>query len=190
MSSLKPLNSGCISGCREGAFGRVHRSHKHPLPGSHILCSSSRASEHRHVPQCPQGTNLSKPWKQNFILKVAVSMWKNWEVTGDQEQTGASNAPIIKHPGLGTILADTHSRQETILISILPLLIPVTEFGRGMSMWDQEPFETQKLWAIEQDNLSLIQDTKLSIGKNFHKYPSVEDGQGNHCNIIMLKKRF
>jgi hypothetical protein len=51
-----------------------------------------------------------------------------------------------------------------------------------MSMGGQEPFEIQKLWAKEQDN--------LSIGKNLHKYPSLEDGQDNHCNIIMLKKRF
>jgi hypothetical protein len=58
-------------------YGSMHRSHKHSLPGTQILCSSSRASGHRHVPQCPQGTNLSELWKQNFILKVAVSMWKN-----------------------------------------------------------------------------------------------------------------
>jgi hypothetical protein len=66
----------------------------------------------------------------------------------------------------------------------------VNESGRGMSMGGQEPFETQKLWAKEQDNLSLIQSTNLSVGKNLHKYPSLEDGQDNHCNIIVLKKRF
>jgi hypothetical protein len=76
---------------------------------------------------------------------------------------------INKNPGCGTIPADIHSRQETIRISIPPIFIPVTESERGMSTGGQEPFETQKLWAKEQDNLSLIQGTNLSIGKNLHK---------------------
>jgi hypothetical protein len=73
---------------------------------------------------------------------------------------GASDAPTMNHPGLGTSPAVSHTREGTTWIPIPLVLIPVTEAGN------------------------------LSTGTNLSKYPRVENGQDNPCNVIRLIRRF
>jgi hypothetical protein len=74
--------------------------------------------------------------------------------------TGASDAPTMNHPGLGTSPAASHTREGTTWIPIPLVLNAVTKAG----------------------NI-------LSTGTNLPKYPRVENGQDNPCDIIMLIRR-